>query len=119
MPLIDVTDAFDGWEESIQLTRKASGTRDANGEWVNGATTVTNPLAVVQSLNADERLVLPEAVRTKETIKIHSRTPFQTANEDSQIIADEVLYQGVTYIIIQVFNRLNVGGYYKAIGAKK
>ncbi len=119
MSLIDVSEAFQDLLESVQLTRKAVGSRDANGVWVDGATTITNPLVVAQSLTADERLVLPEAVRTKETVKFHSRTLFQTADEVSQVVADEILYQGVTYQVIQVFNRQNVGAYFKAIAAKK
>lgn len=119
MSLIDVSDAFDDLLEAVQLTRQGVGSRDLNGDWVDGVETITFPLVVAQSLTADERLVLPEAVRTKETVKFHSKVLFRTTDESTQVVADEILYQNIVYQIIQVFNRKNVGGYSKSIGAKK
>ena len=116
--MIDVSEAFLEFLETIQLKRKTTGSRDANGNWVDGTTTTINISAVVQSLTANERLALPEAVRTKETIKIHTQTELLTADEAAQIDADVVVYQGKSYLLTQVFNRNTIGNYFKAVGVR-
>ena len=116
---LDVSEAFIDFLETIQLSRTTSGTRDANGNWVDGITTVVDIQAVPQSLTANERLALPEAVRNKETVKVHTQTELKTADEVAQIDADVLTYQGKNYLVTQVFNRNTLGGYYKAICQKQ
>jgi len=117
--MIDVAEAFEDLTQEVTLKRKAAGSRDSNGNWVDGIETITTFKAVVQSLTADERLVLPEAVRTKETIKIHTKTELLTSNESTSIDADIIVFNNLEWQINQVFNRSNIGGYYKAIGVRK
>ena len=116
--MIDVSEAFDDLLQTIPLKRKSAGSRDENGNWVDGAITTTNIEAVVQSLTADERLALPEAIRSRETIKFHTKTEIKTADATLGTTADKVLYQGREWEVTQVFNRDIIGGYYKAIGVK-
>lgn len=116
--MIDVTEAFEDLTQTVTLKRKSAGSRDVNGNWVDGTLTTSTFSAVIQSLTADERLALPEAVRSKETIKLHTITELLTSNEALSIDADIVAYNGSEYSINQVFNRSNIGQYYKAIGVK-
>jgi len=116
--MIDVSEAFIDLLQTVQLKRKTAGGRDENGNWVDGTLSTTDIQAVVQSLTADERMTLPEAVRTKETIKLHSITKLQTANDDLYLDADVIVYDGLEWEINQVFNRSIIGGYYKAIGVR-
>lgn len=116
--MIDVTDAFEDLTQSATLKRKSAGSRDANGNWIDGTLTTSTFSAVVQSLTADERLALPEAVRSKETIKLHTITELLTANEALLIDADIITVRGYNWSINQVFDRLDIGQYYKAIGVK-
>lgn len=116
--MIDVTDAFEGLTQTVTLKRKATGSRDANGNWVDGTLTTSTFSAVIQSLTADERLALPEAVRSKETIKLHTITELLTANEALLRDADIITVRGYNWSINQVFDRSDIGQYYKAIGVK-
>jgi len=116
---MDVSDAMDGFSETVQLKRKSIGTRDSNGNWVDGTITTIDIQAVVQSLTADERLSLSEAVRTKETVKFHTTTLLKTADEEEQEDADIIVYQGSEWLISSIFNRLTNGNYIKAIGVKQ
>ena len=113
--MIDVSDAFPDFEETVQLIRKTAGSRNSDGDWVDGTPTTKDILGVVQSLNSNELLVLPEGDRSKETAKIHTKTKLLTANEITKTKADNIKYQDATWNVSAVNNRATVGGYYKAI----
>lgn len=117
--MIDVSEALEEFYESVTLKRKTAGSRDANGDWVNGTLSTTTIQAVAQSLTANERIALPEAVRSKETVKFHTTTELKTVDEVALTDADIITYQGTDWLIYQVFNRMTNGGYYKAIGVKQ
>ena len=57
--MIDVSEAFEDLLQSVEVKRKSTGSRDENGNWVDGVVATINIDAVVQSLTADERLALP------------------------------------------------------------
>ncbi|MEA3330609.1 MAG: hypothetical protein U9Q29_02825 [Campylobacterota bacterium] len=113
--MFDVTDAFDGFEETVVLKRQSPGDYDENGNWMDGAITRTNILGVVQSLNSDELLILPQGDKTKETVKIHTKTVLKSANEFTKTKADNIEYQGSVWNVSAVNNRNTIGNYYKAI----
>ena len=114
--MIDVSDAFDEFLETVILDRSDPGGRDSNGDWVDGVDhPPKNIIGVVQSLNSNELLILPEGDRTKETAKIHTKTLLRTSNEATSTKADKIEYQGSTWNVSGVNNRQTIGGYYKAI----
>ena len=113
--MIDVSEAFDEFLETVILKRKTAGSYDGDGEWIEGTNTDTNIQGVVQSLSSDELQILPEGERTKETVKIHTKTQLFTADEDLKTNADDIGYQGKIWTVSNLFNRNTVGGYYKAI----
>jgi len=115
---IDVSEALSEFLEVVTLKRKSAGGRDDNGDWVDGTLTSSSIQVVAQSLTANERLALPEAARTKETVKFHSKTELRTLNEALLLDADIITYQGSDYEINMVFNRATNGGYFKAIGIR-
>lgn len=117
--MIDVSGAFNGLLQTISLTRKNAGSRDANGRWIDGADVVTSIQAVVQTATSDDLLVLPEGERTQETIKIHTTSLLRTASESGTYTADEITYQGNVYKVIQAFDRKTIGNYYKALAARE
>lgn len=115
----DVSEAFDGFEQAIVIRRTVAGTRDPDdGSWIPGAETPTTIQAVVQDASADDLLVLPEGERTEDSIKIHTVEFLQTANEDGQVAADNVEYEGELFKVMKVFKRKTLGNYYKAIAVR-
>ena len=115
---IDVSEALDEFLEDVTLTRAGVGGRDANGDWVEAVSVVSTIQVVAQSLTANERIALPEAVRSKETKKFHTRTALKTVDETTPTDADIITQDGNQWEINQVFNRNTNGGYFKAIGIK-
>lgn len=114
--MIDVSGAFNGFLQSINVRREAAGTRSSTtGAWVPGAESKIQISAVVQNATPDEVMTLPEGERTKETIKIHSTELLATADEDNGIAADQIEYQGGLYKVMSVANRKTLGNYYKAL----
>jgi len=116
--VIDVSGAFNGFTQAISIDRTATGTRDANGRWVDGGITNITINAVVQVANADDVQILPEGERTNEIIKVHSISLMQTASESGQDTADLINYQGKQYKVMSDFNRATLGGYYKALAVR-
>ena len=117
--MLDVSQAFDDFLEPAILKRKTAGSRDENGNWITPVPTEATIQVVAQSLTADERLALPEAVRTKETFKFHTTTELKTADEDAQTNADILVLDGNEWEISSVHNRKNLGSYYRAIGIRQ
>jgi len=117
--MLDVSSAFDDFLEPAILRRKTAGSRDENGNWITPVPTETTIQVVAQSLTADERLALPEAVRTKETFKFHTTTELKTSDEVAQTNADIIVFDSIEWEISSVHNRKNLGNYFKAIGIKQ
>ena len=117
--MIDVTDAFDDFLEDITLESATVGHRDENGDYIVGSPIISVIKAVVQSLNSNELLTLPEGERTKRLIKIHTKSVLKTVDVVNSTSADKVVYSGETYKVINVFDRLVNGGYIKAIAVRE
>lgn len=89
--------------KSVQITiLRASGA----GQWVNGyfqkgleETLVVE--ANVQPMRGHELIVLPEADRTKETIKVYTRDRLNTVQDVGQKQADVIIWEGKKFRAIQ------------------
>ena len=82
--------------------------RTAAGDWidgvfVNGAQTTFQIVANVQPLTADELINLEEAQRTRETLKLYTRTTLLSAQESPSEVADQLSFDGKQYQIQQVY----------------
>ena len=108
MGINDVTDAFDGWLETVTGSR-GSGSY-VNGRWVAGSSTALSFSGVVQNANPDDMKVLPEGNRNDEAIKIH--TTYALLNDDT------ITYKGLTWLVYNVAKRY-IGNYNKAIAVKQ
>jgi len=117
--MIDVTDALEEFYEDLALESATVGHRDINGDYIAGVPITSTIQAVIQSLNSNELLTLPEGERTKKLIKIHTKSVLKTVDVVNSTSADKVVYSGETYKIINVFDRLVNGGYIKAIAVRE
>ena len=108
MGINDVTDAFDGWLETVTGSR-GSGSY-VNGRWVAGTPTALSFSGVVQNANPKDLEVLPEGNRDDEAIKIH--TVFELETDDT------ITYKGLTWLVFNVAKRY-IGNYNKVIAVKQ
>lgn len=112
----DVTDAFDGWLEKIQIDRTGAGSY-VGGLWVDSSVVIPYINAVVQNANPDDLLIVPEGLRTTESIKLHTKGILKTADEVGEVNADVVNYDCKKWRVYNVADR-KIGGYYKAIAIR-
>ena len=108
MGINDVSDAFDGWYETVTGSR-GSGSY-VNGRWVEGVPTALSFSGVVQNANPKDLEVLPEGDRNSEAIKIHTIYELETQ--------DLITYKGLTWLVYNVAKRY-IGNYNKAIAVKQ
>lgn len=114
--LNDVSAAFNGWLEPIDIIRKEQGDY-VDGNWVDAQETIVSIRAVVQNANADDLILLPEGTRSTETVKIHTTSLVKTVSEVTETEADQFEYNGSKYKIHDVYDR-KIGNYYKALAIR-
>lgn len=94
--------------------------RDPGGTWSNGRFTPgvrTNTAGVVasfQPLRGKEVEMLPEGDRDKRSGKLSTATEIKSADRDSQLMADQIIFDGDTWEVRSV-EKHHFGGYWKAI----
>lgn len=90
-------------EEPITRRRYAAGARGSDGAWVRGASTDTTIQAGVQPANSRDLYHLPEGLRQRDPIKLYTDSAvLRTADQHSQVDADEVVVDGVVYEVQSV-----------------
>ena len=117
MALNDVTDAMLGWEIDVPVQKIDAGSY-SDGVWIQGTVTNIAIRAVVQNATAREVELFPENIRTKETIKIHSRIRLQGTDELELNNSDIVTYNGSDWRVFSVADRATIGGYYKSFAVR-
>ena len=92
-------------QTSITLRRYTAGSRDANGEWVNGASSDTPILASVQVASGSDLQHLPEGERSRQTKKVYTENAlgFQSADQYTGVKADELVIDSVSYEVQVTF----------------
>jgi len=111
----DVSDAFDGWLQTVIGTRNPGSF--VCGRWVAGTPAALSFSGVVQNATPDDMLVLDEGERTKESIKIH--TTFKLIPQiKGATNGDLISYDSNTWLVFNVGHK-NIGGYHKAIAIKQ
>ncbi len=115
MILNDVSDAFDGWLQTITGTRTAGSY--VSGRWVAGTPSNLSFSGVVQNATPDDLKVLPEGQRTEEAIKIH--TTFELIPQiDNTNTGDLISYKSKSWLVYNVAHRY-IGNYHKAIAIRQ
>lgn len=84
----------------IQVRRYGEGSW-VDGYFVNGVETTLDIEANVQPLRGHELLTLPEADRTKESIKVYCVETLNTVEEVGQKKADIVIWEGKKFQAIK------------------
>ncbi len=84
----------------ISILRKTEG-EWVHGRWVDGIETTLTIEANVQPAKGYELILMPEADRSKDWIKVYCKEVLNTVEEGNGIPADVVVWQGKKY---QVFN---------------
>lgn len=110
----DVTDAFDGWLQSLSGLR-SSGSY-VGGRWVASSAAFSFS-GVVQNATPDDLEILPEGQRTNESIKIH--TEYELIPQDGTTTTGDIItYRGDNWLVHNVAHR-HIGGYHKAIAIRQ
>ncbi len=106
LPVASLIDLFD--QGPVVITRALAGAINDYGEVTPGGTSsvTLDPVAIHVATGRDLE-VLPEADRTRETIKIYSRVALYTTQGD--YTADIVPYQGRVYRVVTSTN-INTNG---------
>lgn len=111
----DVSDAFDGFLQTVVGTRNAGSY--VSGRWVASAPAALSFNGVIQNATPDDLKVLPEAQRTEEAIKIH--TTFELIPQiDNTTTGDLITYRSKSWLVYNVAHRY-IGGYHKAIAIRQ
>ena len=112
----DVSEVFQGWLVQVEIQRPNAGSY-VNGVWVPTSSSPKYIQAVVQNANPKDLLVVPEGLRTSESIKIHTTSEMKTVDEVGETDADVVEYNSKNYRVYNVADR-QIGNYYKAIAVR-
>lgn len=78
----------------VEILRALPGYWNDKGRWVEGATETLTVEANVQPMRGHELVVLPEADRTKESIKVYCVETLQTVEEVKAEEADIIVWEG-------------------------
>jgi hypothetical protein len=111
----DVSDCIDGLATvPVTVARQQPGTY-VKGRYVEPNPTEFFPVVSVQPVTGKEQLLLPEGVRTRQTVKIYSKMRLMTSSQSTSQRADIVNYKNQNYEVFTVEDWTDVGGFYKAI----
>lgn len=112
---LDVSDCISGLATvPITVARQQPGTYD-RGRYVEPNPTEFFPMASVQPVTGKEQLLLPEGVRTRQTIKLYTPTRLMTSSQSTVQRADVVRYKSQDFEVFTVEDWTDVGGFYKVI----
>lgn len=118
-PSLDVSDAFDQSfiDDVVQVTRIAVAVDPLTGRAIKTPTVIPSVPCVVTSVDGDSLLRLPEATRSEGAMMFHA-LGFVFSEGSPTTDADEILWQGKTYVVKVVNDYSRYGaGYTSAIGA--
>lgn len=102
----------------VTLYRAAKGSY-VNGVWTSGAITQIVVQANIQPVRYRDTLLLPEADRTRQAIRIYSSDELREQVE-GKWDADEFDYNGFRYVIMKVqYYGMGTLNHYKAIAYMK
>ena len=115
MTFVDVTVAFNAWEIPLTGVRKTGGY--VSGRWVETDPETISFEGFPQNATPKDIEVLPEGIRTDESIKIHTEFDL-IAQKDEDTTGDIIYYKGHKWLVVSISRRY-VGKYNKAIAINK
>lgn len=106
--MIDVAIAIDGEARNVSRVSRASGSYNADGEFVDGAATTTSIRAAIFPASGNALKDMPEGIRTEAGWLAWSRS--------SLAVDDQIVDGGVTYRVMHAWPRPEGGFYRVALG---
>lgn len=106
--------AMMGLAKSVTVKRALAGAYDRAGRWQEQECTSFLIDAVVQPLNGKELQLVEEGARTRNTLKMYSKTKLNVASPTTQIQADHVMVKGSEFRVTRMEDRSD-GEFYKTI----
>ncbi len=98
--------------------RRGSAGSSVKGQYTPGATNdITGVVASVRALNGDELDELPEGMRSRRTVAVHTETEIRQNDVGAGTPADQILWDGETWEVVSVEKHV-YGSYWKAIIAR-
>lgn len=104
--------------ESVTLTRRGTGSFDANGRWTNDVAISTFIDAVVQPAPSRDLQNMPEGAQINGAKAFFTFIELFALNDVDNTVADLLTHEGRTYEITSV-TPWGSYGYYKSIGTLK
>ena len=116
-----ISAAIDAFATTIEVSRATLAT-----EFVDG---IAQPVTTyddfeltgcsMQPMTARERMLLPELIRDRETMKVYTKCQLRSVDVEGKILADRVTYREQTYVVQSVQDWVPHGEFYKAILVKE
>lgn len=103
--MIDVAIAIDDEAVDVSLKRKATGSYDANGDFVAGGETTSTIRSAIQPASGRQLMDLPEGIRSEARWLAWSRSEIR--------LDDTLVHSGSNYRVMFVWPRAE-GGFWRA-----
>ena len=91
----------------LEVSRMVKPGRYIKGRFIPGKTKKFKVTASVQQMRPDELLLLPEAQRTREMVKVYSCEVLKTGDEKARLEPDQFPYLGMIFEVHSVGNWVN------------
>ena len=102
---------------TLTITRTGAGSY-VKGIHTGGTPTSVSVIANVWNATDRESLLLPETIRTRETLGITATTELYQADEDTKTQADRFTYNGKVYEIQHVGHYDQIAQFWYAVATK-
>ena len=87
--------------DTYSVKRRAAGGY-SSGDFVTGAESTVTIKASIHPADGEELLNLPEGMRTRAGIVVHTKTQLITVNDETQRDPDRIVYQGEDWEVMRI-----------------
>lgn len=99
----NVASLLDGaFTDPIRVTRSRPGYHTHDLRYIEGEPFIIDCLASIQPVSGQERLMLDEADRTRESIKVYTAERLQTTGNNPPTSPDKFCWQGRNFVVKSV-----------------
>lgn len=90
-------------KDKLILRKLENGYYNADGEWVEGSPKDSPLLCCVQpDYSGNKRFIEEQGVRSEDCLTIHTRTLLRTSDDESNVEADRIVYEGFVWEVAKV-----------------